>query len=613
MVEQYPGVLKGEALRRISFRFSAHSTHAACLVSDGRNGLFVEAWSFLKRHATSRPLPTTCGETIRTQPVPAEDGRVLLVRNGAGIHEVAVLASHGPRTVEQTLATVECHGLRAFPSADPATLAWLVAFHRAGRSVIHRIDAQDLRLEPVLTVPGQLRGEGWLAEHGHRLAANQIADGERRLVVLDLGDRTITPLAEANGPAVLLTGPRSGRMLVAAHTPEGTRLGWTSPGKTEIRFPPGLNGITGTVLPLTLDPVGHRLALRVTDGARSRLLVHEADSDTTTEVSVPSGVIGTAGWSVTGLRFLFSAPSRPAVVTMISQPPTSGWMVEGGSEALGPRWHDARLERFDGPAAPIEAVVYGADWRRSRHLLVALHGGPEAAWELSFDLTFQRLAEEGVTIVAPNQRGSTGYGAAHRDALKGAWGGPDLADIRYLSGTLMRERQALGCLRPMLFGVSYGAFLALLVAAAEPEAWSRCVVMAPFLAGSKLYEDGSPAVRSLLDRLGGCVELDDELGPRNLLRLCPRIRAPLLIIHGERDDVIPVAHSRLLAEHLRATGRRTPEDFSYREIPHVGHDPLDEAGGHLLEEIIGFLLPAQAGSTFDGHASVRPRWQGREE
>jgi len=597
-VEQYPGVLEGAALRRISFRFSARATHGACLVSDGRNGFFVEAWSFLEQRATSRSLPTARGETIRTQPVPAEDGRVVLVRNGTGTHEVAVLGARGPHTVEQAVATLACQGLRAFPSLDPATLAWLVAFHRAGRSVLHRIDSRDLRLEPVLELSGQIRDEGCLTEDGHQLAANQIADGGRRLVALDLRDRTVTPLADVDGPAVLLTSPRSGRMLVAAHTSEGPRLGWRSAGEAETRFPPGLNGITGTVLPLTLDPAGSRLALRVTDGARSRLLVHEADSDATIEVPVPPGVIGAAGWSASGLRFLFSGPTHPAVVATISQPPTSGWTFEGGPTALGTRWHDARLERFDGPAGPIETVVYGPDWRRSRHLLIALHGGPEAAWELSFDPAFQRLADQGITIVAPNQRGSTGYGAAYRDALKGAWGGPDLADIRYLLGTLVRKRRVLGCLRPMLFGVSYGAFLALLAAAAEPAAWSRCVVMAPFLAGSRLYEDAAPAVRSLLDRLGGCVELDDELGPRNLLHLCPRIRTPLLIIHGERDDVIPVTHSRLLVERLRATGHRTPEDFSYREIPHGGHNPLDEAGGHaLLDEVVDFLLAADPSRT----------------
>jgi pimeloyl-ACP methyl ester carboxylesterase len=100
----------------------------------------------------------------------------------------------------------------------------------------------------------------------------------------------------------------------------------------------------------------------------------------------------------------------------------------------------------------------------------------------------------------------------------------------------------------MLFGVSYGTFLALLAAATEPTAWSRYMVIAPSMTGSRLYKAGSPAIRSLLDRLGGCTELDYELGPQDLFQLCPRIQASMLIIHGERDGVIPVAHSRLLAE-----------------------------------------------------------------
>jgi dipeptidyl aminopeptidase/acylaminoacyl peptidase len=593
-VEQHPGVPEERALRRISFRFSPHGTHGACLVRDGQSGFLVEKWSFVNRAATSRLLPTARGETVRTQPVPTEEGRVVLVRNGTDTHQVTVLSADGRRTIERTLATFDCQGLRAFPSPQTATLAWLAAYHRSGRSVIHRIDAGDLRLEPVADLPGYISGEGWLTEDGRRLAANQIVDGERRLIVLDLADGTVTTLAGADGPAVLLTSPQDSRMLVVTRTQDGPRLGWMLPGDAEVRFSRQLNAVAGTVLPLTLDPAGHRVALRVTDGARSRLLIHDAGRGSTAEVPVPPGVIGTAGWSATGLRFLFSAPTRPAVVATARRPSGSGWTFDAGPTAPDTHWHGARLERFDGPGGTIEAVVYGPDRRRAKHLLLALHGGPEAAWQLGFDPTFQRLADAGITVIAPNQRGSTGYGAAHRDAIKGAWGGPDLADIRHLGTTLVREHQSLESPRPMLFGVSYGAYLALLAAAAEPMAWSRCVVIAPFVTGSRLYEDGSPAVRSLLDRLGGCVEVDDELGPRDLFQLCPRIRTPMMIIHGERDDVIPVAHSRLLAERLRATRHRhrRPAELTYREIPHGGHNPLDEAGGHhLLEEIVEFLTP----------------------
>ncbi|WP_185949843.1 S9 family peptidase [Microbispora sp. KK1-11] len=507
---------------------------------------------------------------------------MVLIRYGRGIREVAVASPAGERPLE----TVDSPALRALPSRDPATLVWLVAAHREDHSVIHQVSADDMRVQPVLDVPGQLSGGWWLNEAGDLLAANQVLSGKRRIVILDLRHGTVTPLPEQAG-GVLLTSPRRGEILVAARNSDGIGLGRVSPSDTRVRFFRALDRLTGTVLPLTLDPEGRRLALRVAQGAVSRLLIYDVATDTVTEVPCPPGVIRDAGWSETGLRVLFSSPATPAAVVRITEP-FERRQAEGSATFCG---HDARLEQFDGPAGPVEAVVYGEDWRRSRHVLVALHGGPEAAWELTFEPVFQRLADAGITIVAPNQRGSTGYGAAHRDAIKGCWGGPDLADIRHLLATLLRERRHPGCRIPMLFGVSYGAFLALLAAAADPTGWSRCVAVAPFVSGAALYTDGPASVRSLLDRLGGRAEIDDDLGPRDLLRLAPRITAPVLLVHGERDEVIPVAHSRLLARRLGAAGRRAAALFRYQEIPHAGHDPfVGPQGSALVEDVVAFLL-----------------------
>ncbi|MEU4569890.1 prolyl oligopeptidase family serine peptidase [Micromonospora sp. NPDC023956] len=591
MTTRHVDVGQRAAAHRLSFRFSGRAGRAACLVADGNSTLVVESWSFQGTTAEAFPLPTTAGETVRTQLLPAEDGRVVLLRHRPGTHEVVVVDRGDGRTGEQPVGRFDCPALRAVPSLDTATLAWLVAFRTEGCSVLHRIDARTLRAEAVVEVAGHLTGGGWLTGQGHLLAANQLAEGQRRLVAVDLRRATVSPI-EVAGSAVLLTSPRRGRMLVATATSDGVRLGWAAPDGRPVRYPPALNAITGTVLPLAVDPTGRRLAVRITAGTRSRLLVHDDDADQVTEIPLPPGVVRSAGWSGSGLRLVWSSPTCP---TTIVTPHPGGGPDDRTEPDTGTGWHDARPERFDGPAGPVEAVVYG-DWRQARHLLVALHGGPEAAWELAFDPFFQSLAAAGVAIVAPNQRGSTNYGAAHRAAIDGAWGGPDLADIRWLRETLNRERRVHAGRAPMLFGTSYGAFLALLAAAADPHGWSRCVVVAPFLSGPQLYRDGSPAVRSLLDRSGGRTSLDDELGPRDLLRLAPRIRARLLIVHGQRDDVIPVGHSRSLARRLRETGRRAPRDFRYREVTGGGHNPLDETGGQALRaEVVDFLTSEQRG------------------
>jgi dipeptidyl aminopeptidase/acylaminoacyl peptidase len=163
---------------------------------------------------------------------------------------------------------------------------------------------------------------------------------------------------------------------------------------------------------------------------------------------------------------------------------------------------------------------------------------------------------------------------------------PDLADVRRIAADLRREPSGRDRPAVALYGTSYGAYLALLAIAAEPHGWSRCVAVAPFLSAPALHRDGPPSVRSLVDRLDGHTVADDELGPRDLLRLADRIRVPLLVVHGAQDPIIPVAHSRRLVRRLRAGGQPT----DYREVPDAGHDPLVEPGGaRLAAEVVAFL------------------------
>jgi dipeptidyl aminopeptidase/acylaminoacyl peptidase len=200
------------------------------------------------------------------------------------------------------------------------------------------------------------------------------------------------------------------------------------------------------------------------------------------------------------------------------------------------------------------------------------------------------MAAEGLAVVAPNQRGSTGYGVEHAQAVQGAWGGPDLDDVLALLSAISGQRVALGLEPASLFGVSYGAFLALLAACASPALVARCAVVAPFLSGARLLAEGSPAVQALTLRMGGAEELPDGRGPRDVLRSCHRLTAPLLMVHGDRDEVVPVGQSRTLRQELLRMGRVEGEDFRYVEAVGAGHEVLAEETGPMLHELLaGFL------------------------
>ncbi|WP_051970425.1 alpha/beta hydrolase family protein [Kitasatospora azatica] len=273
--------------------------------------------------------------------------------------------------------------------------------------------------------------------------------------------------------------------------------------------------------------------------------------------------------------------------------PAAGWRLDGSAAPPdGSRWQRAHCLELAGPAGPIEAVVYGGEaWLSSPQLVLALHGGPADAWRLEFDPALQRMAAEGLAVLAPNQRGSTGYGTAHAMAIRGAWGGPDLADVLGLLEGLAGQRAALGLEPPALFGVSYGAFLALLAAALAPaDRVARCAVVAPFLSGARLLAEATAPVRALISRLGGAEPIEDEFGPRDLLRLAGRLTGPLLVVHGDRDDAVPVGQSRALRQELLRLGRREGSDFHYLEAAGAGHEVLAEEGSAVLHELLaGFL------------------------
>ncbi|MFF4198017.1 alpha/beta hydrolase family protein [Nonomuraea sp. NPDC001831] len=580
---------------RINFRFSGDGRYAACLARRGRGLLVPEVWDVAG--ARPRTLRTRTGETSASVPTPTDSGDVLLCRAGTDAHRLTLLTAPSRdngddgddgNAEEHELAVFRGGVVRVVAGAAPGIAALVLATGADGRTSVWRLSGRAERPERIATAPYPVRGGIWLDETGRRLALTR-AGAEPATVVLDTSTGALTPPA---GPAadeyVLLAAPGAGVLLTAVRRDGAYRLGVRDRDDDgPARHPERLNAFDGEVTPLALNPSGRRLALAVNRRTRSHLVLHDLAADAGTEARLPAGVIHPAArWNTGGLHLVHSAPGRPAGLVgiagcSVSRPPAA--IADGGI-----RPSPARVLSCPGAAGPMEAIVYG-DPTAGHRVVVALHGGPEAAWRFAHEPLFQRLSRAGIAVVAPNQRGSTGYGAAHRDAIRDAWGGPDLADVLALGRALAAARDP-GAPRPMVYGASYGAYLALLACAAQADLWSRAAVVAPFLSGRALYEDGPPPVRALLDRLGGRTDLDDELGPRDLLRLAGRMRLPLLIVHGDDDPIIPVGHSRRLYARLRAA--RWPEGAApiYLEVPGGGHDlQHDVRDTAVLDRVVDFL------------------------
>jgi pimeloyl-ACP methyl ester carboxylesterase len=506
-----------------------------------------------------------------SQLAPRPDGQVLVCSPASG---ELVLHAATPRQV-RPLGTAERLRLLPHPrQVARGTAGYAVTASREdATTIVWRVG--DDGLHRVARLPGLLLGGAWLDHRGHRLACGLLAAGQSQAVCVDLRTGGFQPLAQFPGRAMtaVVGAEPDGRLILLQTDSRRQRIGFCEPGRTP-RFPAAL-AADG---PVTL--LGHdsgSIIAAVDTGACTQLMLARPRSEQIHRLAAGPGVAcGPAVLRPGAVDLTWSAPDQPADLVRLARrsgacltaAPSEGFATEGQPAPARDRWRAGRIEEFTGAAGLLEAVVYG-DPGRARQTALVLHGGPMEAWRLRFDPLLQALAGAGIAVVAPNVRGSTHYGAEHMLAIRGRWGGPDLDDVLAV-GRDLTHRRPPPAVRPVLVGVSYGAWLGLLAAAVAPQLWSGCAAVAPFASPRRLITDAPPTVRLLIERLGGLQAVSDGRGGRDLDERAADLRGPVLLLHGDRDKVIPVGHTRALHARLREAGRCAP--LAYIEVAGAGHD-----------------------------------------
>jgi hypothetical protein len=560
---------------RLNFVFSENGRYGTCVkTSDGNHAL--ESWALGSEEPQGRTIPDVVVDG-GTHALPLNDGRIVIFQTGGSSpshrNELTLLQPRGGAFYRERLGAIPALlGGYLLPSPSCAQLGFVVALD-SGHSTIWRVSTSPPRIEFAAQIPGALDGGVWLDGETSVLAVNQTCGSYRSNgIVVDLAKgswKRIWSRSVISTDRILLGSLRS-KMLIVATTVSGEeRLGWATLGDPTVHFPESLHRPGYERRALALDDCGERLLVHEEAGAISRLFVYIPADDTLVALTGPSGKISPpACWVENLIRFRFSAPTVAPALATVRLETEARWSLSRdhhvGDYFAAPQ---AELIELYGPAGPIEAIVYGGpDWRACEHLVVALHGGPLSSWRFAFEPLFHCLAMHGVAVVAPNYRGSTGYGKDHLNAVIGNWGGPDLDDVLDLGRSLEKDRTLQQLPRPIVLGVSYGAFLALLAASYAAQSWSACVALAPFLSGPRFYDSANIAVRRRIEQLGGLRQIEDIIGPRDVLRGCATLSAPLLLMHGVADETIPVTQSRMLRRQLLELGRTEDVDFEYAEV-----------------------------------------------
>jgi dipeptidyl aminopeptidase/acylaminoacyl peptidase len=311
--------------------------------------------------------------------------------------------------------------------------------------------------------------------------------------------------------------------------------------------------------------------LRHENGVQSHLRLADTETlEVAGTIPLPVGEVGTPV-VVDGrrLRFPFSAPDepwRPASFDLR----TGTFAFDNLPSATPAGGHglvSARVASFPSGAGPMPALVYppapgDGPLSGSGLAVVALHGGPIARYGADVVPEIQLFSRLGLPTVALNYPGSTGSGHEYTRSLFGQAGTIDVEAVASVVDSLTAEGH-----RVILYGESYGAFLALSTAAVRHCA--GVIAFAPFASFESLSRCGSPEVQDLLDLLS---EGNHTGFGRNLLTGCRTIRGKVLMSHGTADMRIPVAESRALAQGLRGRDGSGEHDVQFIEMDGQGHD-----------------------------------------
>ncbi len=319
-----------------------------------------------------------------------------------------------------------------------------------------------------------------------------------------------------------------------------------------------------------------RLASVTNVDGYARLAVHDlASGGMTTAPALPPGKITALDWSPDGgrLAFALSGSTHNSDIWL--------WDLADGkvrqlthSDRAGadrddwiepelihfPTFDDRRIPAFlylppgPAPAAGLPAVIF-------------VHGGPESQYLPEFRPDIQFLLARGYAVLAPNVRGSTGYGAAYAaldDVHKRMDSVADLKHARLWLGA----RADIDDARIAVYGGSYGGFMVLAAITEYPDLWKTAVNFYGIADFQTFFERTGPWRRKhRAMEYGDPVRDADFLRSISPIHKVDRIEVPLFVAQGLTDPRVPPHESEQIVAALRDRG--LPVD--YVTVPDEGH------------------------------------------
>lgn len=313
---------------------------------------------------------------------------------------------------------------------------------------------------------------------------------------------------------------------------------------------------------VTLSPDGKTLAYTINAGGKSDLFLRDVATGQTRQIAVPQGVCGQIAWAPgsDAFAFVLDGSARPMNVWVCELPSGQVRQVtfapQGGiPDGVFVEPELVSYKSFDGLEIP--AWLYlpeGAKKGDNLPVIVSVHGGPESQTRAHFNGVLQYFIHRGYAVLAPNVRGSTGYGKIYThldDVRKRMDSVADLAAcVPFLASTGYVDPKKI-----VVMGGSYGGFMTLAAVTHYADLWAAGVNTVGIANFETFLENTGAYRRKLRECEYGSLENDRdffrEISP---IWHVHKVTAPLFVIHGANDPRVPIGEAEQIVDAIRKKG-----------------------------------------------------------
>jgi dipeptidyl aminopeptidase/acylaminoacyl peptidase len=238
------------------------------------------------------------------------------------------------------------------------------------------------------------------------------------------------------------------------------------------------------------------------------------------------------------------------------------------SAAVMPQSEIVHYKTFDGKTiSALMWIPYNLKRDGSNPALVLPHGGPTSQVSDHWIPHVAAFVSRGYICIAPNVRGSTGYGMEFQRANHQDLGGGDLQDevyaVKFLEATGYVDSKKVG-----ITGGSYGGFMTLMAIGKTPDIWGAAVELYGIVSWETMLQHSDAQLQQYEKALLGDPVKDKKVYEASSpIAYIHNVKAPLLVLQGENDPRVPKEEAEQVVELLKKDGKTVNAHY----YPNEGH------------------------------------------